>query len=216
LQVLMDALKRWRDVPATVSDILSILWELLWFDRSGAAPAFAKLENGRATAVVASLIKSYLHVNPAEEAVQNALGVLFQLDHRAVFRALDAVLFGGSVHSVEEVTCLVDAAFEAISRALASYSPSTLPSLVTAMKVMRSLLPSVVPFLSAQSQLQHVQQLRKFLLHCATSSALEAQVVPLCEVLLRDYTAAAVGSAGSFTTVQTASLSLMSPMAFAN
>jgi hypothetical protein len=213
LQVLMDALKRWRDVPATVSDILSILWELLWFDRSGAAPAFAKLENGRATAVVASVIKSYLHVKPAEESVQNALGVLFQLDDRAVFRALDAVLFGGSVHSVEEVTCLVDAVFEAISRALASYSPSTLPSLVTAMKVIRSLLPSVVPFLSARSQLQHAQQMRKFLVHCAASSELEAQAASLCEALLCDYTAA-VGSAGGFTTVQP--LSLMSPMALAN
>jgi hypothetical protein len=209
LEVLMDALKKWSGVPATVSDILAILWELLWFEQAAAAPALAHLEHGQALLSITSVLKSYLHMRgeTAEDVVKNAVGVLFQLDPQDVCTQLEVILLGGSVRSDEEATNLVNGMFAALYECFAAYAPKTLPSLVAAMKMLRRLLSSVLPCLSPTSQRQHVSQLRRAMVAWAAVPELQTQVMPLCESILGDYLAAASASAGSAPPMQAASLS---------
>ncbi len=202
-----EALKKWQTVPGTVSALLAIGWELLWFDPSGAATSFANVDHGEAIAEVVFTLKSYLRAPSvsSQEVVRNALGVLFHLNPRDVGKRLRAMLLGGSVQSAEEVTCLLDAVFAFIGGSLASYETKSLPSLVAAMQVARDLVPSVLPLVSRQSQLQHLRRLRNFMEQCAAIPELEPQMMPLCKALVDAYTA----DGSSRVSAQVASISSM-------
>lgn len=206
-EVLMEALKKWQTVPGTVSAILAIGWELLWFDQSGAATAFANVDHGEAIAEVVFTLKSHLRALSSHEVVKNALGVLFHLDPSDVCQRLKAMLLGGSVQSAEEVTCLMDAVFAFIGGSLASYETKSLPSLVAAMQVARGLVPTVLQFVSRKSQLQHLRRLRKFMEQCAAILELEPQMMPLCKALMDAYKA----DGSSSVSAQAASFSSMPP-----
>jgi len=191
-QLLMKALQQWRDVPATVSDILSISWELLWFDPIAAVPMLVSAADDEAITLVASVLKSYLRMpgDKAKHAVKNAVGLLLQLDYDLVFLRLRTMLFAGSVQSDEEVACLMDAVLAIVDNGCTSGDLKSLPSLVAGMKLLGDLLPFALKFLSRPSRFEHMRVVRELLDRCVISPTFNSSLLPLCDALLRDYQAA--------------------------